>query len=241
MWNEVIELIPSWGVVFQGIMIFCVPFFLLRTISWAKAKEDRITTRAEKATGSKGGGVSSGEDSGETGILEGPVKQSSSNVVTKDKGKRITYSGHFEDDLQKFREISADMHDVNVRELRIGNIKTRAALLYVDGLTDKDKMDQNILKPLMNAYQPFKEINTIPEAEVLQDILIHEILLISEIELTDNAYLSLQKVLFGSAVLLVEGISKAFVLSSPKGNTRGFRSRNLKQSCGAHEADLMRH
>ncbi|WP_445670984.1 spore germination protein [Paenibacillus sp. FSL P4-0184] len=223
MWNEAIDLIPSWGVVFQGIMIFCVPFFLLRTISWAKAKEDRITTRAEKATGSKGGGVSSVENSGETSILEGPVKQSSSNVVTKDKGKRITYSGHFEDDLQKFREISADMHDVNVRELRIGSIKTRAALLYVDGLTDKDKMDQNILKPLMNAYQPFMNMNNKAEAKDLQDILIHEVLLISEVELTDNAYLSLQKVLFGSAVLLVEGISKAFVLSSPKGNTRGIQ------------------
>ncbi|MBJ3909446.1 spore germination protein, partial [Salmonella enterica subsp. enterica serovar Agona] len=166
----VIELIPSWGVIFQGIMIFCVPFFLLRTISWAKAKEDRKTTRAEKATGSKGGGVPYGEAaSGKTSLLERSQGQSSSDVVTKDKGKRITYSGHFEDDLQKFKAISADMHDVNVRELRIGSIKTRAAQLYVDGLTDKDKMDRNILKPLMNAYQPFKDMNSVPAAKDLQD------------------------------------------------------------------------
>lgn len=65
VWNEAIELIPSWSVVFQGIMIFCVPFILLRAISWAKVKEDRTTTRAKKATGSKGGGVPYGEASGE--------------------------------------------------------------------------------------------------------------------------------------------------------------------------------
>jgi spore germination protein len=228
VWNEVIELIPSWGVVFQGIMIFCVPFIILRSIGWAKAKEDQISTRAKKATGSKGGGVPQGEASGGKSISAGSKEQKSKDEVpkdevTKDKGERITYSGHLKEDLQKFKEISVDMHDVNIRELRIGSIKTRAAILYVDGLTDEDKMDQNILKPLMNAYQPFKDMNAVPEAKQLQDILIQEVLLISEIELTNNAYLTLQKVLFGSAVLLVEGISEAFVLSSPKGITRGIQ------------------
>lgn len=223
MWQKIMDLFPSWSVIFQGLLIFIIPFLMLHAKNWAEAKEDKVTTRAKKATGDRGGGVPYGTSTKGTSMSQptNVKQQSSSDEATKEKKPEIIYSGHFEKDLQVFKEISMDMHDVNVRELRIGMIKTRAALLYVDGLTDKDKMDRNILKPLMDAYQPFKDMNSVPEAKELQDILIHEVLLISEVEVTDNATLSLQKVLFGSAVLLVDGISEAFVLSSPKGATRG--------------------
>lgn len=221
MWSKIIQLIPSWGVAFQAIMIFCVPFAIIRTTNWARAKEDKITTRAKKATGSKGGGVPYGEQS--VGGSNDEMSKTEDSAATADKidSTGMNYSGRFEEDLQRFKDISVDMEDVNVRELRIGGIKVRAALLFLDGLTDKDKMDRNILKPLMNAYEPFKDMNTIPEGKVLKDIILHEVVLVSEIEFTNNLKMSLQKVLFGSAVLIVDGMSEVFVLSSPKGNTRG--------------------
>lgn len=48
MWGSILELIPKWSVIFQGFMIFFVPFILIRTTSWARAKEDTISTRAKK-------------------------------------------------------------------------------------------------------------------------------------------------------------------------------------------------
>lgn len=220
MWGSILELIPKWSVIFQGFMIFFVPFILIRTTSWARAKEDTISTRAKKAAGSIGGGVPYGETSiGTSGTKKVAKPDGSADLSEGPTG--ASYSGQFREDLQRFKEMSTDMHDVSFRELRIGGIKLQAALIFVDGLTDKDKMDRNILKPLMDAYQVFKDPHTIPEAKDLKDILIHEIVLISEVEFTDNVKLSLQKVLFGSVVLLVEGIPEAIVLSTPKGNTRG--------------------
>lgn len=56
MWNIILEIIPKWSVIFQAIMIFFVPFILIRMMSWANVKEDTISTRAKKAAGSIGGG-----------------------------------------------------------------------------------------------------------------------------------------------------------------------------------------
>ncbi|MEK3968246.1 spore germination protein [Paenibacillus sp. FSL H7-0323] len=221
VWNIILEIIPKWSVIFQAIMIFFVPFILIRMMSWANVKEDTISTRAKKAAGSIGGGVPYGEASLGSSNTKKVAKADDSVGIIEESSTGASYSGQFREDLQRFKEMSTDMHDVSFRELRIGGIKLQAALIFVDGLTDKDKMDRNILKPLMNAYKVFKDPHTIPEAKDLKDILIHEIVLISEVEFTDDVKLSLQKVLFGSVVLLVEGIPEAIVLSTPKGNTRG--------------------
>lgn len=132
----------------------------------------------------------------------------------------VSYSGHFQEDLQKFTEISSDMADVNVREFCIGSMKIKAALLFVNGVSDKDGIERNILKPLMEAWHPFEGLKAAPEAKDLKGILTDQVLLVSEIDYTDQLMDSLQKVLFGFTVLLVEGIAEAFVLGSPKGRTR---------------------
>lgn len=48
VWNIILEIIPKWSVIFQAIMIFFVPFILIRMMSWANVKEDTISTRAKK-------------------------------------------------------------------------------------------------------------------------------------------------------------------------------------------------
>ncbi|WP_420819764.1 spore germination protein [Paenibacillus monticola] len=225
MWKTIAGLFPSWSMLFQGFIIFIVPVALTRTMTWIGAKEGKVSTRGLRAEGTKGGGVPSAAGSGGNVQKSNPaprkIKEGGDSVSVADHvSASMTYTGQFQEDLQKFKEMSADMADVNVRELRIGALQIKAALLFVDGLTDKDGMDRNILKPLMNAMRPFEGMTTAPEANVLKNIIIHQVILVSEIEFTANPLMSLQKVLFGSAVLLVEGMTEVFVMGTPKGRTR---------------------
>ncbi|ULO07027.1 spore germination protein [Paenibacillus sp. 19GGS1-52] len=221
MWNMITGLFPGWGVLFQGLMIFAVPVALTRLMNLIRVKEGQISTRGVRAEGRKGGGVPSDGESG--GSVSGSKEATTAEGATEANQTvhSTTYSGVFQEDLRKFKGISADMEDVNVRELRIGALQIKAAVLFVDGLTDKDVMDRNILKPLMNAALPFEGMTSVPEAKLLKDIIVQQIVLVSEIEYTTNLRMSLQKVLFGSAVLLVEGLAEVIVLGTPKGRTRG--------------------
>lgn len=220
MWGKITELIPSWSSIVQGIMIFSVPFAIIRTNNWARAKEDKVSTRAKKAAQGKGGGVPYGERSkGNSPGQQLKMGQTASNSE-EDSSTSMTYSGNLQDDLQKFKALSADMADVNVREFSIGSLRKQAAILFVNGVADKEGLERNILKPLIEAVRPFEGMDTAPDAKELKRILVDQVLLVSEIKYTDQFEESLQKVLFGYTVLLVEGMPEVFVLGSPKGRTR---------------------
>ncbi|MGN7762775.1 spore germination protein [Paenibacillus sp. 22594] len=226
MWKTIVELFPSWSLLFQGFMIFSVPAAITYTMNWAKVKEGQISTRGLRVEGEKGGGIPNAGDSGGNTQKKNQVPQNTMAAgdpatSTSKAPPSLTYTGQFQKDLQTFKAISADMADVNVRELRIGDLQIKAALLFVDGLTDKDSMDLNILKPLMNTVRPFEGMTTAPEANVLKDIIIHRVVSVSEIGCTGNPMMSLQKVLYGSAVLLVEGLAEVIVLGAPRGKARG--------------------
>jgi spore germination protein len=91
----------------------------------------------------------------------------------------------------------------------------------VDGLTDKVGMDQNILKPLMDWGSSGQGGDDLPRGELLRDMIIRQVMLVSETVYTLDVQFSLQKVLFGSVILMIQGMPGAFVLGTPKGNTRG--------------------
>ncbi|MBT2293076.1 spore germination protein [Paenibacillus albidus] len=222
MWSMIMRFIPSWSVLLQGGFMIGVPILLTRAMSWIKISDGRLGTRTRKASGRKGGGVPGGIQNG--------AEKDQTHLKNRDQGDEasdqsqavpgMVYSGRFDEDLQLFKNISADMADINLRDLRIGSLQLKAVLFFVDGLTDKDGMDRNILKPLMNAVRPFEGMNTAPEPQALKDIIAHQIVLVSEIEYTRDPVKSLQKVLFGSAVLLVDGMAEVLVLGTPKGRTR---------------------
>ncbi|WP_342422531.1 spore germination protein [Paenibacillus sp. FSL E2-0178] len=223
MWKSITGYIPGWSVCMQALIIFIVPVILTRCMLLLRAKEGKASTRGRRAEGQKGGGVPSSEDTGEAEQTSEAVKNHKivpSTVSQKNQQPTLTYTGQFQQDLQTFREISADMSDVNVRELRVGILKLKAALFFLDGLTDKDGMDRNILRPLMNAARPFEGLDTPPDPASLKEIIVHQVVLVSEVEFTNQLDMSLKKVLFGSAVLLIEGMNEVFILGTSKGNTR---------------------
>jgi spore germination protein len=229
MWSMITGWFPGWSVLFQGLILLIVPVVITQTVNWMRTSEGKISKRGRKAARSKDGAISliqgakgaegtkSNKSTFTAGMEESDNPGSKDGQETPDR----SYTGSIGEDLRLFKEISSDMADVNIRELRIGALQIKAVLLFVDGLTDKDGMDRNILGPLMNAVMPFEGMTEAPEAEELKRIIVQRIVQVSEIEYTTNPVKSLQKVLFGSAVLMVDGMKELFVLGTPKGRTRG--------------------
>lgn len=220
MWSMVSDFIPSWGLILQAIVIFGIPFILLRTRNWARAKEDKKTTRAKKAAGSKGGGIPNGEAFKGNRSEQSLHMSQSATESTKEASTGKAISGNVQEDLQTFKALSREMSDVNVREFRIGSKQIKAAIFFVNGVTDKEGMERNILRPLMEAIRPFEGMDNMPDAQELKRIVAEQILWVSEIQYTDQFKESLQKILFGYTALLVEGLPEVFILGSPKGRTR---------------------
>ncbi len=220
------EFIPSWSELLTAFVIFCVPFSITLLTAWIRTKEGQTSGRGSRAEGAIGGGVPRGDNAGAQGQpIHASSQKSGSSKETSSASDQsnspLVYTGDFENNLLLFKELSADMSDVNMRELRIGSLNLRAVLMFVDGLTDKMGIDQNVIRPLMNAVRPFDSFEHVPEGEELKDIIAHQIVLSAEIECTGDPRMSLQKVLFGSVVLLVEGVPEAIVLGTSKGKTRG--------------------
>ncbi|MFF2909507.1 spore germination protein [Paenibacillus sp. NPDC057934] len=231
MWSVITGWFPGWSVLFQGLILLIVPIVITLTVDWIKSSEGKVSKRGQKANAAsnKDGGATSikgtkgaeGTKSNKTTFIAGMGESGESGNNDGQKTPERSYTGNIDGDLQMFKEISSDMADVNIRELRIGALQIKAVLLFVDGLTDKDSMDRNILRPLMNAVLPFEGMTEAPAAEELKRIIVERVIHVSEIEYTTDPLKSLKKVLFGSAVLMVDGMKELFVLGTPKGRTRG--------------------
>lgn len=137
VWSKIAELIPSWSLIFQAFMIFGIPFTLLRTRNWARAKEDKMTTRAKKATGSKGGGIPYGELTGGNSPEQQLNMGQAATNSNKEASTGMTFSGNLQEDLQKFKALITDMSDVNVREFSIGSMEIKAAIFLLMVLQTK--------------------------------------------------------------------------------------------------------
>ncbi|KGE19530.1 spore germination protein [Paenibacillus wynnii] len=228
MWNTIMDFFPSWAVLIQGLFILVVPVAITIAVKWLELKEEQMSQRGIKAAGRKGGGVPSAQKPGEKVQKSTPSSgENRDNVQTntgfgkEEEASAEVFTGRFQEDLQQFKDISMDMSDVNVREFYIGPLKIKAALFFLAGLTDKEGMDHDILKPLMYADRPFEGMTYAPEEASLKDIIVNQVITASEIEYTDHLIKSLQKVLFGAAVLMVDGMKEVFVLGTSNGRTRG--------------------
>ncbi|WP_170970769.1 spore germination protein [Paenibacillus terrae] len=131
-----------------------------------------------------------------------------------------SYSEDYEANVTKMRQAIVDMADVNEKSIFLDHLQARVSLFCVDGLTDRASMDQNIIKPLLDWGNSDQE-EEIPKGDALRDVVIRQVMLVAETEHAQDVKYSLQKVLFGSIVLLIEGTSGVLILGSSKGKTRG--------------------
>ncbi|WP_419866080.1 spore germination protein [Paenibacillus jamilae] len=205
VWKAIIKYMPNWTVWIEASFLFIVPLLIFLAVQQIKALDGRESRRRERLK-----------------LLEEQdrSKHADQNTITNEK-EGEGFTADYQANVEKMRQAAVDMADVNERPIFLENLDAACTLFFVDGLTDKVGMDQNILKPLMDWGRSEQKDEELPRGEALRDMIIRQVMLVSETECTYDIQFALRKVLFGSVILIVEGIRGAFVLGTPKGNNRG--------------------
>lgn len=163
-------------------------------------------------------------------ILEKEDKNIVFDIRKEEREEKHYVSGDYECDLENIKKIFSfpKNNDVVIREITIFK-KTRAFLVFYDGMVDTDMTDLAIIKPLLEIPQYAKELK---KEDIAQRLVAHsQVSQETEFEkLTDN-------INFGDCGLFVEGIDVAFSLDVRKWEHRGVEKPETEQSLfGPQEA-----
>ncbi|MCP1359143.1 spore germination protein, partial [Aneurinibacillus migulanus] len=131
------------------------------------------------------------------------------------------FTGDFTFDLELVRQEIGHNSDVHFREFNIGRMSIRAALIFVDGLSDIDLIDQHIIKSLMSDFpQEYEKRQIFTKGSTLKEFVKNNILSISKVKEVHNTKDLALEVLTGSTALLIDGSVGVLILGITKGKTR---------------------
>ncbi|UKS31195.1 spore germination protein [Paenibacillus sp. HWE-109] len=138
---------------------------------------------------------------------------------------RIPLTNHLHSNLNKIKEIIGNSSDLIIKEFLIGNGSIQMAVVYTDGLADKNTLDQYVLDPLMIGIKQDAELSAELLAHPDPMKLLKETVLTVEglVDVTDFEALILA-VLSGDCVILMENRDRAMVAG-----TRGWEHRGVEE------------
>ena len=155
------------------------------------------------------------------------------DLTIRPKGERKirkSPSYPFDEDMNKpvsgikVKEILSINSDVVVREFSLqGKERIPCLLIVVDGMVDKDQLDQYILKPLMVDLAGHPEVSKLTLANVL-DIIISSILPGLELKKISKMGEAINLILSGDAVIFFGDTTEALVFGS-----RGWVNRGVTE------------
>lgn len=134
----------------------------------------------------------------------------------------LEFSEDLEKNLDTLKGIIGNSSDIVIRKFAFGaKKKTRAALIFIDGLIDNSMVNENIMKPLMfNIYYQSGDAEEINTIDYIQSTLIS----VGDIE--ENFYINkaVDNFLSGDTILLVDGSKEALNI-----NLRGWKTRSIEE------------
>lgn len=145
------------------------------------------------------------------------------NNKTLDPAETSTnrFSGNFALDLELVRTKIGHNSDVQFREFHIGGTGIGAAIIYVDGLSDKELIDQHIMKSLMVSFsEKNNQDPSLVQGVLSKELIKNQVLTISEVTETQHVNDLTSKILTGSTALLVDGLQHVLILGTTKGKSR---------------------
>ncbi|WP_134699395.1 spore germination protein [Ammoniphilus sp. YIM 78166] len=150
-------------------------------------------------------------------------KRFSNRRATSDKKKadqqELKFNRRLQPNLETIKEAIGHSPDVIFREFKIGYSEWKVAVVYVDGLIDKDTLHTHVTEPLTHNRALLE--GTIERAK--RSILDHIITSTQVQEVTDVNQCILE-VLSGNAALFLDGVDTCLVLG-----TTGWESRSVDE------------
>lgn len=140
------------------------------------------------------------------------------------KSKEEKTSKNLKENLKLIEDIIGFSDDVVVRKFHLG-AKTgiKAAIIFIDGLIDKQVINENILKPLLIEEFSAEDIKELTKKDIIKFIK-DNTLTINELKVIDKLDELIDGILDGDTVLLVDGYKEAFLL-----NTKGWEIRSVSE------------
>ncbi|WP_438351729.1 spore germination protein [Paenibacillus sp. FA6] len=199
MWKMMVSYIPDWKVFAQAIVVLVVPIIIYVISKWLQST---LGSQASKATSTenKTEEYTSGNNMGETEADP-------------------SFTGEYEADLASIKQRIAQNCDVHFREFTLGGTVKRAAIIYIEGLYDKDLIEIQVMRSLMIDDMEEKE-KLSDDTKITKTYLTNNMLPISEIREALNLQELVSEILMGSTALLIDGIVEVLLLGSATGKTR---------------------
>ncbi|WDV94016.1 spore germination protein [Brevibacillus parabrevis] len=132
----------------------------------------------------------------------------------------LTLSPNLADNLELFRTLLGNPHDLLIRTFLIGNTNHTCAVIALDGLADSDMLHNQVLGHIQLMISTSeKSVPTEPD-EIIQ-LLFEEVLSVVEIKKETSLTAALDCILSGDTALFVDGSSQLILIDSKGWKTRG--------------------
>ncbi|NLY66848.1 MAG: spore germination protein, partial [Tissierellia bacterium] len=119
-------------------------------------------------------------------------------------------SKNLQENIQIIKDTLRDCDDVVYRNIEIGKDKTRASIIFIDGLVDKIVISEFAIESLLNTEDLKSNLGNIKaniaENASLQHLAIHDVKEEEDLNKVVDA------ILFGETVLLIDGADKALIM-----------------------------
>ncbi|PGY48460.1 spore germination protein [Priestia megaterium] len=146
-------------------------------------------------------------------------KESKQESIHQDSPNHIT--DHLALTLKVVKNEIGHNSDVHFREFIIGRTGIQAAIIFVEGLSDKDLIEKHILSSLMADFsKEYQQDQLYVKGSLSKQFIKSQVLSISDVEEVHPIKDVISKVLTGSTALLIDGLSLALILGTSKVKTR---------------------
>ncbi|MEB2292510.1 spore germination protein [Priestia megaterium] len=146
-------------------------------------------------------------------------KESKQESIHQDSPNHIT--DHLALTLKVVKNEIGHNSDVHFREFIIGRTGIQAAIIFVEGLSDKDLIEKHILSSLMADFsKEYQQDQLYVKGSLSKQFIKSQVLSISDVEEVHPIKEVISKVLTGSTALLINGLSLALILGTSKIKTR---------------------
>jgi hypothetical protein len=144
-------------------------------------------------------------------------KQSKAENSANSELKQLKLSGNIQDNLNRLKNIMNNSGDIRTREFSLAGSNMKAAVIYIDSLSDESIIQQHILKGLIIDSAVLFNKTQVSFQEIKNSMI--SVGGVEEAETFDEIVL---EVMSGNTLLIIQGFTKGLII-----HTKGYQGRTI--------------
>ncbi len=132
--------------------------------------------------------------------------------------ENISLSGNLENDIKLIKDIFKKEAVFRIKRVKVRNsVSFDCAVIYFDGMIDSTQLDDGVIRPLLT-------VNSVNDSPSLADFVETQILFIRDVKKQTKVSDMLNGIMFGEALILIDGSTEALNV-----DTKGFKTRGVDE------------